>query len=248
MDRVARPSRRSRGDARAPLPDRARARPCRGSRDRRPGGARPASDCARPGTGPMHSVRMPRRRSSTRRRLELWPEDDPEPRRACFFRYAHRRQPAWSRHGSFDIVSEARDALLAAGDSGRRPRRRCSVAEVVLAPGSETTCVRATCGPKALVADEPTSYSKAYVVANVSRYLMLAGRASEAIRLGREALAMAEELGIDELRSHALNNIGIGRIRQGDRGGLEDLEQSSPSPSQPTHPRAFAPTATSRRP
>jgi hypothetical protein len=55
---------------------------------------------------------------------------------------------------------------------------------------------------------------------------MLAGKSGEAIGLGREALAMAEELGIDELRSHALNSIGIGRLRQGDRGGLEDLEQS----------------------
>jgi tetratricopeptide (TPR) repeat protein len=37
---------------------------------------------------------------------------------------------------------------------------------------------------------------------------------------------MADELGIDELRSHAFNNIGIARVGSGDEGGLEDLEQA----------------------
>jgi tetratricopeptide (TPR) repeat protein len=67
---------------------------------------------------------------------------------------------------------------------------------------------------------------RAYVISTVSRYLMLAGEDEEAIRLGREALAMADHLGIDELRAHALNNIGVSRMDPGDLGGLEDLEQS----------------------
>ena len=37
---------------------------------------------------------------------------------------------------------------------------------------------------------------------------------------------MNVELGIDELRAHALNNIGTARLAKGDRGGLEDIEQS----------------------
>jgi tetratricopeptide (TPR) repeat protein len=37
---------------------------------------------------------------------------------------------------------------------------------------------------------------------------------------------MAEALGSDELRSHALNNIGIARVGSGDEGGLEDLERA----------------------
>jgi len=61
------------------------------------------------------------------------------------------------------------------------------------------------------------------VVANISRFETLAGEHESGIRSGREALAMAEELGIDELRSHALNNIGIARVGSGDDGGLEDL-------------------------
>jgi hypothetical protein len=37
---------------------------------------------------------------------------------------------------------------------------------------------------------------------------------------------MATELGLDEVRAHALNNIGSSRIDLGDDGGIRDLEQS----------------------
>jgi tetratricopeptide (TPR) repeat protein len=37
---------------------------------------------------------------------------------------------------------------------------------------------------------------------------------------------MAEELGLDDLRAHALNTIGVARVSLGDPGGLADLERS----------------------
>jgi tetratricopeptide (TPR) repeat protein len=55
---------------------------------------------------------------------------------------------------------------------------------------------------------------------------MLAGELEEGIRLGSEALAMAEELGLDETRAAALNNIGTSRASLGDARGLEELEQA----------------------
>jgi tetratricopeptide (TPR) repeat protein len=55
---------------------------------------------------------------------------------------------------------------------------------------------------------------------------MLAGRNDEAISLGRRTLAMAERLGLADLRANALNNIGVARTSQGDPGGLADLEAS----------------------
>jgi tetratricopeptide (TPR) repeat protein len=64
------------------------------------------------------------------------------------------------------------------------------------------------------------------VLSNVSRFLMLAAESTEAIRIGRRALGIAERLGLDELRAHALNNIGCARLEVGDLGGLDDLEQS----------------------
>ena len=55
---------------------------------------------------------------------------------------------------------------------------------------------------------------------------MLAGHAEEAVRVGFEALQLAEELGLDDLRAHALTNIGVARTMMGDRGGVADLERS----------------------
>ena len=77
-----------------------------------------------------------------------------------------------------------------------------------------------------LVQDLPSSPAKARVVSEVSRYRMLGGDEKEAIRIGYEALAMAEELGLPELQAHALNNVGTARANMGDTAGLEDLERA----------------------
>jgi tetratricopeptide (TPR) repeat protein len=64
------------------------------------------------------------------------------------------------------------------------------------------------------------------VLSEVARYEMLADHNEKAIEVGREALGMAERLGLDDLRAHALNNIGCARAFMGDRNGMADLEQS----------------------
>ena len=45
-------------------------------------------------------------------------------------------------------------------------------------------------------------------------------------RSRREALAMAEQLGLDELCANALCTLGVARAETGDLGGVEDLERS----------------------
>ena len=77
-----------------------------------------------------------------------------------------------------------------------------------------------------MLEDSPSSRAKAYVLSNLSRFRMIADKNEEAIRVGFEALQMAEELGLEELRAHALNNIGIARAGIGDPGGVVDLEKS----------------------
>src|SRR5262249_38588705 len=77
-----------------------------------------------------------------------------------------------------------------------------------------------------LVTDIPNSSAKARVLSEVSRYHMLGDRFDDAIRIGRQALEMASELRLDEVRAHALNNIGSARANSGHLDGLGDLEQS----------------------
>jgi tetratricopeptide (TPR) repeat protein len=77
-----------------------------------------------------------------------------------------------------------------------------------------------------LVEGRPPSLSVARVLVEVSRYAMLADETDEAVRTGREALAMAEALGLTDLIPGALINIGSARGNAGDQGGIEDLERA----------------------
>ena len=74
--------------------------------------------------------------------------------------------------------------------------------------------------------DAPASHSKALVLHWLSRSLALADQIDEAIALGRETIAMAEVLGLDELRANALTTMGFTRFTTGDLGGLADAEES----------------------
>jgi class 3 adenylate cyclase/tetratricopeptide (TPR) repeat protein len=156
--------------------------------------------------------------------VELWPRDDPG-RPMLLFRYGQATNLVAATQ-AFEVLAEARDALLAAGDTGTAAEAEMLAGETFWIQGLRDRTLEHVRAAEALVADEPTSYSKAFVISNASRYAMLGGERDDAIRLGHEALAMAEELGIDELRAHALNNIGASRVAKGDRGGLDDLEQS----------------------
>jgi hypothetical protein len=78
---------------------------------------------------------------------------------------------------------------------------------------------------QALVADLPASRAQAAVVNEVARYEMLSGRIDTAVERGVEALAMAEALGLDDLRLRALNTVGVSRGDMGDAQAFADLEQ-----------------------
>jgi tetratricopeptide (TPR) repeat protein len=64
------------------------------------------------------------------------------------------------------------------------------------------------------------------VLAEVSRFAMLAGEQEEAIRAGRDALRMAERLGLSDLVPALLNNVGTARAVLGDSDGIADLERA----------------------
>jgi class 3 adenylate cyclase/tetratricopeptide (TPR) repeat protein len=77
-----------------------------------------------------------------------------------------------------------------------------------------------------LVEGAPLSREKQYVVAQVARFLALAGRYDEALPLAEDSIGMAEELGDDELLGDSLNNRGVVRASLGQPGWLEDAERS----------------------
>jgi class 3 adenylate cyclase/tetratricopeptide (TPR) repeat protein len=157
--------------------------------------------------------------------VELWPPDD-ERRADLLFRHA-RAAHSFEPTKSLDLITEARDALREAGDLPQAAEAEILAGEVFWLLGRQDEGFERVRAAQALIADQPSSYSKGYVLANASRFATLAGENEDGIRFGREALAMAEELGIDALRSHALNNIGMARVALGDTAGVDDLEQSA---------------------
>ena len=56
---------------------------------------------------------------------------------------------------------------------------------------------------------------------------MLTDQNEEAVELGREALDLADELGLDELRAQALNNIGSARVARAIPAGLTTSRRAS---------------------
>jgi class 3 adenylate cyclase/tetratricopeptide (TPR) repeat protein len=154
--------------------------------------------------------------------VELWPADHPERGDLLF----SRAEAGFHLDRRLDPLSEARDVLLAAGNS-----ERAAEAETLLALACYSreevgrALEHAACATEMVHAAEP-SRAKAFVLANQARLLAVTGSEEEAISIGREALALAEELGLTELRGHALNTIGLARVGLDDFGGLDDLDQS----------------------
>jgi class 3 adenylate cyclase len=73
----------------------------------------------------------------------------------------------------------------------------------------------------------PSSPSAARALSQAARSAELLDRDyARALELAREALAVAEQAGDEELAASCLNTIGLARVHAGDAGGIEDLELS----------------------
>jgi class 3 adenylate cyclase/tetratricopeptide (TPR) repeat protein len=156
--------------------------------------------------------------------IELWAKDDPE---LPALRLRLGRALAVARdERAVETLETAREALIAASDKAWAAEASALLAELGWDRGRREASRRHLERARELVAVEAASASKAWVLAQISRYSMLAGDDATAIGVGGEALAMAEELGLDEVRAHVLNNIGCARFAAGDFGGIRDLEES----------------------
>jgi class 3 adenylate cyclase len=92
-----------------------------------------------------------------------------------------------------------------------------------------------------LAADVPTSVSKARAYARAARVEAIGGDPVRAIALANELLAMAEELGREDIQSDALNSRGIATANhQGDLRGIPDLELSVELADRSKAPREMA--------
>jgi class 3 adenylate cyclase/tetratricopeptide (TPR) repeat protein len=132
------------------------------------------------------------------------------------------------RNGNFDpepLLAASR-ALLGHGDAESAAEAEAVLGELFRARGEADRALEHLSRARELVEARDVSRAKAFVAGALSRFMMLASQDAEAIRLGRDALGMAELLDLDDLRASTLNNIGVSRVHSGDLGGFEDLEES----------------------
>jgi predicted ATPase/class 3 adenylate cyclase len=155
--------------------------------------------------------------------LALLRADDPE-RPELLFRYGRIRH-AREVQGAEELEA-ARDAFVATGDRERAAEAELLLADISWEEGGREQVLVHLDDARSLVENTPPSRIQASVLSQVARYEMLADQNDKAIATGLQALRMAEELGLDDLRAHALNNIGCARAASGDPRGLAELEES----------------------
>ena len=155
--------------------------------------------------------------------LELTTETDGDST-AVLFRLG--RVKYLNSFGGAEELERARDGLVAAGDRESAAEAALMLADVFWAQGNHEQAMAHLESARSLVADLPPSRVHASILSEAARYDMLGDRNESAIVNGREALRMAEALGLDDIRTHALNNVGVARVALGDHDGLHDLDES----------------------
>jgi len=156
--------------------------------------------------------------------LALWP-DDAEERPQLLFSRAHALFIAGDEE-ALEALETARDALVASGDRERAAETETFLARMFWLQGQQDEVLPHLHAAEALVEGADAAPGVASVLAWSARYQMLAGDNAGGLRNAEEALEMAERLGLDDLRVHALTTIGTAKEFLGDPTGRGELERA----------------------
>jgi class 3 adenylate cyclase/tetratricopeptide (TPR) repeat protein len=155
--------------------------------------------------------------------LDIAARDD-EGRPELLFKYGRSR--FHSAEQGAEELTEAAELLLAQGSRELAAEAEMMLCALLVSQGDRVGAIGRLEHANELVSSAGPSRSKAYVLATSARYRMLAAQDDEAVRLGGEALAMSQLLGLDDVSAQALNNIGVSRVALGDDAGIDDLERA----------------------
>ena len=155
--------------------------------------------------------------------LALWPHDGERPE--LMFRHARALFLAYDEGRRHEALEAARNALVEAGDLGRAAEAESFLAQVAWYRG-EGEAARGHLSQAEALARDSRSPSTARVLAVSARMRVIAEEVDDARRLADSALALAEELELDELRAHALTSVGMAKNAVGDTSGTADIERA----------------------
>jgi class 3 adenylate cyclase len=123
-------------------------------------------------------------------------------------------------------LAEARDGLLDVGDRELAAEAEAMLGKLAWWAGEGAQGIEHDRRAAELLAGAPPSRAKATVLVELAALLMVAGRDQEAIAVGREGLAIAEQLGLDDIRADALNHVGAAMVSAGDPAGFVSMEKA----------------------
>jgi class 3 adenylate cyclase/tetratricopeptide (TPR) repeat protein len=124
------------------------------------------------------------------------------------------------------LLNEACAELGATGDREGAAAAEAALANVYMQRGDGQASFEHLGRARDLIAGETPTRVVAEVMGTLAGRLMMRGDNAEAIRISREGLAMAEQLGLDDVRARILSYMGVARCHGGDLDGVYDLEES----------------------
>ena len=124
------------------------------------------------------------------------------------------------------VLEEARSLFEASGDEAEAAEASAMLAEALWYEGRTEAFRAALARSQELALGRDPSPAVARVRAQTARYAMLDDENEDAIRVGREALEMAERLGLDELRANVLSTIGTAMSNSEPGAGDELLREA----------------------
>jgi tetratricopeptide (TPR) repeat protein len=125
-----------------------------------------------------------------------------------------------------DALSDARESLVALGYLNRAGRAESLLSAYWWYRGQRDRSSEHLDRALALVAERRPSLDKVLVLNRAASSLAIRAEVDAAIRYGEEALAMAEQLELDDQRILALSSLGTARSRLGDPQGVADMERA----------------------
>jgi tetratricopeptide (TPR) repeat protein len=155
--------------------------------------------------------------------LTLWPGDDPE-RPSLLLRLGKAQ---WSADAAGEeVLKEARNAFAASGDRAGQAEAEALLGEFYGHRGErEREGVHLTRAAE-LIEGLPATASTAYIFGHLASAALMAGDVEGSIPIAREALRIAEELGLWGHQAYALRVLGIGLADAGDLNGIGVLERA----------------------
>jgi class 3 adenylate cyclase len=157
------------------------------------------------------------------RATEIAADPDPDRPRALL-RHGQALQ-ALGDERRFELLEEAHDALLAAGDEEGAVEADLTLVESWYWRSDHERCVEHLDRAAALVRKREPTVVKARATAELARFRMMFGHFEEALRFAQEGLELAKATGLPELEARNLITIGTVRSHDNILGGLEELKR-----------------------